>query len=685
MTPRAHVPTLSRALAIGLAVSVLPAQTAHAQGPSRTAGTSIDQAMEQTAAVRRYAETAISPDGKWVAWVETLPETKDTPSLGTAIFVAVVGSTAPARRIQAGVGTGPSADHGLAWSRDSRWLAFLSDAEHAGQLQLYVAPAASGRARRLTTLTGYLATPAWSPDGRTVAALFTENAPRAAGPLQPRTADVGVVESRVYEQRLTTVDVASGTVRQLSPADLYVYEYDWSPDGRQIVATAAHGEGDDNWYVAELFTIDAASGDTRSILTPHMQVAVPRWSPDGKTVAFIGGIMSDEGIAAGDIYTMPASGGSARNITASMKPSAYWLTWLSGPSRVFFAGTLDGGTGLGTVDAAGGPVRMQWTGAEKLHGEGEFDIGISLARDGRTTAVIRQSFAQPPEVWAGAIGGWHQVTTANHDVRPLWGEAKSVHWTSDQFAPQGWLVLPRDYDPSRRYPMVVWVHGGPAWATSPSWPETFGGATLLANQGYFVFFPNPRGSTGQGEAFMRANVKDFGYGDLRDILAGMTEVVHTYPVDSTRIGISGWSYGGYMTMWAITQTQRFRAAVVGAGLSNWLSYYGENGIDQWMIPYFGASVYDDPGVYARSAPITFIKNVHTPALIVVGDGDIECPPPQSYEYWHALKTFGVKTQMVIYPNEGHHIGQPEHQRDILRRMVAWFDSNMPASNAPPLN
>jgi dipeptidyl aminopeptidase/acylaminoacyl peptidase len=676
--------TLSRAIVVGAVLGALSARAASGQS-APTARASIDQAMEQAAGVRRYAETAISPDGKWVAWVETLPETKDAPSMGTAIFVAAVGSTAPARRIQAGAGTGPSADHGLAWSRDSKWLAFLSDAEHAGQLQLYVAPVASGPARRLTNLTGFLATPQWSPNGATVAVLFTEDAPRAAGPLQPRTADVGVVESRVYEQRLTTVDVASGSVRQISPADLYVYEYDWSPDGRQIVATAAHGEGDDNWYVAELFTIDAASGDTRAILTPHMQVAVPRWSPDGKLVAFIGGIMSDEGIAAGDIYTVPASGGSARNITASMKASAYWLTWLSGSTRVFFAGTLDGGTGLGTVDAAGGPIRMRWIGAEKLHGEGEFDIGISVARDGRTTAVIRQSFAQPPEVWAGAVGAWHQVTTANHDVRPLWGEAKSVHWTSDQLTAQGWLVLPKDYDPSRRYPMVVWVHGGPAWATSPSWPGTFGGATLLANEGYFVFYPNPRGSTGQGEAFMRANVKDLGYGDLRDILAGMTEVVHTYPVDSTRIGITGWSYGGYMTMWAITQTQRFRAAVVGAGLSNWLSYYGENGIDQWMIPYFGASVYDDPAVYARSAPITFIKNVHTPALIVVGDGDIECPPPQSYEYWHALKTFGVKTQMVIYPNEGHQIGQPEHQRDILRRMVGWFDANMPASNAPPLN
>lgn len=224
--------------------------------------------------------------------------------------------------------------------------------------------------------------------------------------------------------------------------------------------------------------------------------------------------------------------------------------------------------------------------------------------------------------------------------------------------------------------MVVLVHGGPAGAHSPSWPDTFFDMTVLSHEGYFVFFPNPRGSFGQGEAFTQANVKDFGFGDLRDILAGVDEIVKTLPVDNQRIGVTGWSYGGFMTMWAVTQTQRFRAAVAGAGIANWQSYYGQNGIDQWMIPYFGASVYDDPGVYAKSSPINFIKNAKTPTLILVGDRDIECPAPQSYEFWHALKTCGVKTQFIIYPNEGHLIAQPDHRRDIVKRMVAWFNEHL---------
>jgi dipeptidyl aminopeptidase/acylaminoacyl peptidase len=149
-------------------------------------------------------------------------------------------------------------------------------------------------------------------------------------------------------------------------------------------------------------------------------------------------------------------------------------------------------------------------------------------------------------------------------------------------------------------------------------------------------------------------------------------------VDSARVGITGWSYGGYMTMWTVTQTGRFRAAVAGAGISNWLSYTGENGIAEWMLPYFGATAYDDPAVYAKSSPINFIRQAHTPTLIVVGERDVECPAPQSYEFWRGLVRNKVPTQLVVYPDEGHHISDPAHQRDIQERMIRWFDQYLKA-------
>ena len=193
--------------------------------------------------------------------------------------------------------------------------------------------------------------------------------------------------------------------------------------------------------------------------------------------------------------------------------------------------------------------------------------------------------------------------------------------------------------------------------------------------------PNPRGSYGQAEKFTMANVKDFGGGDLRDILAGVEEAVKTAPIDPQRVGITGWSYGGFMTMWAVTQTNRFRAAVAGAGIANWKSYYGENAIDQWMIPYFGATVYDDPVVYSKSSAIDFIKQVKTPTLVVVGAGDGECPAPQSFEFWHALKTLGIRTELIVYPDEGHRFSKPADQRDVLVRMIQWFNDR-PAVASP---
>ncbi len=612
-----------------------------------------------------FNESSLSPDGKHLAWVEASRNADGSESRNTI-------ATLDGRRLTAGTGKAACEEEGISWSADSSRIAFLSDCAEPKQLQLYVASASGGKVRELTNLKGYLSTPRFSPDGKTIALLFTANAPRVAGPLEPSTKDQGVVEQQVFEQRLALVDAATGTVRQISPPDTYVYEYDWSPDGRRLAYTAAKGNGDNNWWVAELFTIDAANGSVKHILKPPAQMAVPRFTSDGKQIAYIGGIMSDEGSTGGDIYVVDAEGGQARDLTPDRKASPSFIHPLA-DGRMLFTETVDGSTAICLLNVANGEAETLWRGDESLRA-GE-DV-LSIASDGRTIATIRSSWAAPPEVWAGKIGEWSQHTNANRDLKPEWGRAEKLHWTSDGAEVEGWLMFPARYEPAKRYPLVVSVHGGPAAANKPHWPGWFDMSHLSA-EGYFVLFPNPRGSYGSGEKFTLGNVKDFGYGDLRDINAGVDQVLKSYPVDPNRVGIAGWSYGGYMTMWAVSQTTRFRAAVAGAGIADWQSYYGENLIDQWMIPYFGASVYDDPAVYAKSSPITFIKNVKTPTLILVGDSDAECPAPQSYEFWHALKTLGIPTQFVIYANEGHRFHKPEDQRDVMRRAIAWFKLNMP--------
>ena len=620
-----------------------------------------------------FQQVAISPDATRVAWVAPAENAAGESIGGSAIYIADPNSPNPKpTRISAVAGGAAATEGHVAWSPDSKQLAFISDVGTDGQPQLFIAQANSGVARKLTTLTGALADPAWSPDGKSIAFLFTENAPKA-DPLLPIAPETGVIAEKVFEQRLTVVDVASGKVTQLSPANMYVYEFDWSPGSQAFALLAAPGAGDANWYVAQLYTLSVTAPKLKPIYKPHFQIACPRWSPDGKSIAFISGLMSDEGFIGGDIFAVPADGGSARNLTpgiAASPASLYWRT----PNEILFAEHIDGESGVSTLNLASGQVSTLWTWTGIITTD-EFRsaISFSLASDHQTSATIRHSWTQPPEIWAGPVGQWRQITHSNLAPSTPWGEIKNLHWSSDGLKIQGWLVYPKDYDPTRRYPMVVVAHGGPAGTVNTGWPDVFFNTLELSAHGYFVLNPNPRGSFGQGEKFTEANIKDFGYGDFRDILAGVDEVVKTLPVDNDRIGITGWSYGGYMTMWAVTQTHRFRAAVSGAGLANWQSYYGQNDIDEWMIPYFGASVYDDPAVYARTAPITFIKNAKTPTLVLVGQYDGECPAPQSREFWYALKTLGVETQLVIYPGEGHVFNQPEHQQDVAERVQAWFD------------
>jgi dipeptidyl aminopeptidase/acylaminoacyl peptidase len=456
----------------------------------------------------------------------------------------------------------------------------------------------------------------------------------------------------------------------MSPANLFVYEYDWRPDGNGFVGTAAPGNGDDNWWTAKLYVFSQDDAAARVLYSPsdiRQQLATPKVSRDGKTVAFIAGIMSDFGSTGGDVYALAIDGGAAVNVTPAMHASATALAWgCDGHLQaLLLAGdkTQYVDLGLGREAAT---ARVLWSGTDSV---GTRTGGISSACPSGVLAAEHESFTAPPEIETGTLGHWRNLTSVNEGMG-LPARVQSLWWKSDGFDVQGWLLLPEHAN--GKMPMVTLVHGGPAAADVPGFSGPGLSSTLL-DHGYALFRPNPRGSFGQGERFTLANVRDFGHGDLRDILSGIDAAEKVAPIDKARLGISGGSYGGFMTMWAVTQTHRFKAAVTAAGISDWLSYYGENGIDEWMIPYFGKSVYDDPEVYARSSPIAYIKNVTTPTFEYVGARDIECPYPQTQEFWHALRALGVPTFMAIYPGEGHGLRDPAHAADAERRTLDWFD------------
>jgi dipeptidyl aminopeptidase/acylaminoacyl peptidase len=615
--------------------------------------------------VHRYQSVEISPDGKFVASVEgDSSESGGAPTVrdliirpvghGDAVTIAM-----PCGRVPMCWPESPS------WSPDGRRLSFVLRTPDSHARSIY-ATASNGRGlSKLLDFSGTIQDLRTMPDGR-LAMLATQDATKEVGATQAGAPIAGDLGAAPPEQRIAILE--NGSLRFISPPDLYVYEYDWRSGGKGFVGTAAPGDGDNNWWTAKLYAF--TDGNARVIYTPadnRQQIAEPRVSRDGTTVAFIAGIMSDFGSTGGDVYSLSLDGGTAINLTPAMRASATTLNWrcdgrlqaelLAGDQIQF----VD--LGLGHQPTA---ARILWSGAKSFGGR---SAGGSTACPSGVTALAHESFTEPPEIGVGPTGQWRDLTALNANMR-LPARVQSVWWKSDGFDVQGWLLLPLHTE--GRIPMIVSVHGGPAAAVTPSFSGP-GIVSALLERGYALFRPNPRGSYGQGERFTLANVRDFGHGDLRDVLAGIDAAAAVAPIDTSRLGLTGGSYGGFMTMWSVTQTDRFKAAVAAAGISDWLSYYGENGIDEWMIPYFGASAYDDPAVYARSSPINYMHNVRTPTFVYVGEHDIECPAPQTQEFWHAMKAMNVATSIMIYPGEGHGLRDPEHLADAMQRTLAWFD------------
>ncbi|MGH8298328.1 MAG: S9 family peptidase [Steroidobacteraceae bacterium] len=665
----------------------------------------IAEIMHSLRDVQRFDAVAVAPDGKTVAWTVS----EKPPVKGGESAKATKGGM-PGQILQMAKPNGTrvrtvtiadsvkSCRYGdLHWSPDSRTLAFLSNCNHGpkteDQLDIYQVAAGGIAARRITHLTGFVHELAWTPNGSQLSFLFVKGDLHPISAVSATGPRVGVIgRTGVERQGVAMMPASGGEVSQVTPASIFVYEYDWSPTGNRLAYVGAPPPGRDNWWVAKLYTQTPGSAptvtlDPSSVPGPlhGLQIALPRWSPDGSQIALIGGLMSDQGSTGGDIYLVSADGGEPADVTPGIPFTPSWLTW-TGNHTLLVSSVAGGSTRLSAFELHGNlPAthRPLLTVASGI-GDGTFARAVSVSARHNVLAFIDGTFDSPPEVYSavlrtnstaqpvGVIEPPHAITHVNERVQLLWGKAVSVSWHNEGFQVQGWLLFPANFDPHKRYPMVVYVHGGPSAAVLPRWPYDGYGPAPLAAMGYFVLMPNPRGSFGQGERFVKAVRLNMGYGDLRDILAGVDRVEARYPIDDSRLGLTGWSYGGFMSMFAPTQTHRFKAAVVGAGLSDWKSYYGENSIDEWMIPFFGASVYQDPKAYAKSSAINFIENDKTPSLIVVGEYDGECPAPQSFEYWHALRTMGVPAQLVVYAGEGHGFHKPKDQRDVLDRALRWF-------------
>lgn len=561
------------------------------------------------------------------------------------------------------------------YSPDGKRIAFLSDAKTKDQLQIFIADALTGNLfteQPLTNFDGYVSHLHWSPDGNYLSVLYVEKASRNPNPMAALNRNVGLIDSSVNKnvQRIAVINLQTRETKIVTPEQLYIFEYDWSPDSKSFCYTAAAPPGDDNWYISKLYTQHIFSDDTTMIYQPKFQIAVPRWSNDGKQIAFIEGLMSDQGGTGGEIYVVDATKNSQqKDLTPNRTSTPSWFTWQP-DNTILFTEFVGGSVAISSLNTKTLATKTLCKADASIRASDE-ETSLSVANN--KLALIRSAWNELPEVWYGDFKNQTRVTHLNDDIQKPILQYENVTWTNEGNHVQGWLLYPQNFDSTKTYPMLVCVHGGPAWITTPTWAAPDFNTTVYTQFGYFVFFLNARGSYGQGENFTLADRGDWGFGDLRDIITGVDTLISNHNIDSNRVGILGWSYGGSMAMIAPTQTNKFKASVAGAGACDWKSYYGQNSIDKWMNSYFNASPYDDPKAYEKVSAITYIKQTKTPTLILVGERDGESPTAQSFQFWHALKELNVPTQLYVYPDEGHEFENFDNMIDVSVRTIEWFN------------
>jgi len=567
------------------------------------------------------------------------------------------------------------------WSPDGRLLLFTSDrlaapadrgAEHR---RLFRLPLAGGEASPLGELEGELTAPAWSPDGRWVAVLRKD--PEDAERKRRREArdDAVVVDEPPRPIRLWLVDAETGKARCLTYGPFQAWSFAWAPASDWIVVATTEGTDLDAAYgPADLRLVPVAGGLARPLArfpTLPTDPVLLGSEGEGWRVA----VKADEHRADPSGSVWLAEAGASRNLLPAYRGVVAALAPTPGGDAVA-ARIVEGTHALlyrVGLDAADGPTPLLGPG---WHGRGSVNQGPSLSADGSRLAFVWSSGSEPEEViLAEAGGGAHRLTGFGERFGGRLQPVEIVRWASDDGVEiEGLLTYPAGYDPGRRFPLVVEVHGGPSWQWEDramlDWHDW---AQFLASRGYAVLLPNPRGSTAYGAPFQKLLQDDVGGGELRDLIAGARAMVERGIADESRLGIAGWSWGGYLTAWAVTQTDLFKAAVMGAGLANFVSDHGQNDIPGMNFLLFPGDPYRHPDAYWRVSPVRYVTRVATPTLILHGDADPRVHPAQAMEFHRALNTLGVPTEFVRYPREDHSIGERAHQIDLLNRLAGWFD------------
>ena len=610
--------------------------------------------QEASLNLRAISHLQFSPDGMRVAFVVTEPPKGERRARHIWMFDQSSGGV---RQF-----TFSAKDESSPrWSPDGKQLAFLSNRDD--QQQIYVMRADGGEAAAATKGKRSVRAFAWSEDGREIAFLAPDAKTEGQEKKEKDKDDARVADRSDTHARLWILSVASGEAKVLTDPKWEVTQLAWLPLGTGLVVSATdHPESDEETH--RIFTIGATGGALREIYAPHGPFGDLRVSPDGKTISYIG--CRVDGPSPHDLMLLDINNKATRNLTgASLDRAILEHRWTKDGSLL--GAYADGFKNkLGTFSPSG-------------MGKPPADLPdnnlTNFAVSGSGVVVfVGQSATTPQELWLwDQKGAPRQISHLNESwkefslVAPEFYQYKSFDGVEVEAA----LLRPSGAGSKSKLPLIALIHGGPTGKWSDS-IETWG--QLLVTHGYAVFYPNIRGSVGYGEKFIEMNRNDWGGADFRDVMAGVKDLVDRGIADPARLGIGGWSYGGYMSEWAITQTNEFKAAVSGAGLSNLISEYGTEehpSYDEWFygLPYEPDRIAN----FLNSSPFVHLKNAKTPTLILQGEADTTDPPGQSEELYRGLKRYGVQTEMVVYPREPHGLREEKHLVDRLNRILAWYD------------
>lgn len=625
------------------------------------------------------ADVQIAPDGQHVIYVTSpasFPEQKPV----SAIWIVPADGGAPRR-----LTTSEGADGAPRWSPDGRYVAFTSDRKEPGKPQLYVLDRQGGEAVRLTDQPGGVREAAWSPDGKRLAYLAaegeTEEEKKHKEEHDEKVIDEGVKFSAIWLLDLPADPAAAAELpesQRISPEGINVGSlsdagFVWLPDGSGFVGLLAASPKAHHGFMPELAKI-TLDGEVQRLGTYEGAFSRPAISPDGSTIAIVA---AEERMPAFFVLqTVPLAGGAPDVTMPGHESSFYSIAWLPDNERLLAIVEEGQNRSLQIADLE----RRQLAPAFEHPGPAGSLLGMSLTPDGKRAAYAWADDATYGEVYVADLGGAsRKLTDLNPWTRDYdWGETREISWTSsDGLEIQGLLILPVGYQEGRRYPMLTHIHGGPigAW-THHLYAGWHDWGQLLAQRGYAVFMPNPRGSSGRGAKFACGILGCYGEPDWQDIMTGVDYLIEQGIADPDKLVVGGWSGGGFLTNWTVTHTDRFKAAVSGAGISNWISFQGTADVRSVFDRYAGADVTEDVEVHWRLSPIRSIKNAVTPTLILYGEQDARVPPSQGHEMYEGLKARGVETKLVLYPGEGHGIMGRQHQLDLLARVMDWYEGHL---------